>query len=661
MIAKALNFVAALNPLRWTGPVYLKELLCASRRKRSYLLRVGYVAALGLFVTAVYLSQERSLNAGGNSGGGQTIIDRMADIGKHVIYSIAWFQFIAAQLVAILLMCNAVAGEVQKRTFPALLTTPITFFQISFGKILGGMQQVILLLLISLPLLALVRVLGGVPWQYVVGTSILTIGAAIFTAAITFNFSIIFRQPYAVLVMSLLVVALWHGLAWILWPILVARAVVRLIDSRMKQASRASVGWRTGRVVVQVGFILVAYVMWVAVQSELPAMAFNPSLVMYALSENLLVPGRMPVDEWAIALNFVVTSGAGLYFLWRGAGLLRGIAHTKAWGDALTNDSPMDPWAATAALNRMADGSKPEPVHEITDIVGMPVPAEPGTGLYGRVERFGSPVAWKDLHGSLIRNDLVRFFAVFLPLGLVCVMYFGMLISESFVWISTHAYILAACIFVGTLFTAVLAGMSIATERQARTWPLLQTTTLSGGRIFYGKSIAILFRVAPVWIILFAHLSVFTLLGQIHVAAFVAVLAVVVWVNVFLIGSGSLISTFTRQATLAAGLNVAVATLLWLLLPSLSGLLLLDEKPLNYTKTQLISPVQQTFESVRCLPGPFSRDKGQGLFNETLRSQSGIDSWDEMTVVSGLSLLVYGGAGLCMAGWAMRRFRRHAF
>lgn len=685
MIAKAIHFLAALSPLRWAGPVYLKELLCASRRWRFYLLRVGYIAALTLFVASVYVSQERSVAmlGGGSNGEMVPMASRMADIGKHVISNIAWFQYIAAQLVAVLLMSNAITAEIQKQTLPALLTTPITYFQISFGKILGGIQQVILLLLIGLPLLALVRVLGGVPWEFVLGTSIVTIGAAILAAALTFNFSILFRQPYAVLMMSLLALGLWHGLAWILWPFMLGWALDRVIQARRKRSlgvaptvGRAILAARAARsgwgVVSRYGFAVACYVAWwvaadqVPGMGELPAMAFSPSVVTYALGEDLLNPGRMRADWWCVALSFLVTAGSGVYFLCRGAGLLRGIVHSKLWGDLLPAGAAIDPWSSAAALNRMSDAPRPEPVKEIAGIVALAVPVPAEDPLYGRVERFGSPVAWKDLRGSLIRNDLVRFFAVFLPVGLACVMYFGMLISESFLWIRTHAAILAGCVGLGALFTAILSGMAITSERQARTWPILQTTALSGGQILYGKAVAVLFRAAPIWLLLFAHLLIFTVIGQIHPWAFLLVVGIVVWVNAFLIGSGFLISTFTRQATLAAGMNVAVAVILWLLLPAISGLVAFGDKPLNGYHAQFISPVQQTVATVICLPGNFSRDKDEGLPRHASggprrRGMFDLYGWGDLAVVSLSSLAVYGGAGMFLGAWAIRRFRRHAF
>ncbi|MHC4527138.1 MAG: ABC transporter permease subunit, partial [Planctomycetota bacterium] len=159
------NFVSHFFSLSWlTGPIFDKELRISSRLRRNYLIRSAYVMLLTLTVVSAWLSLMMS-------GGGTSLafkISRSAEIGKGVILAITWFQFLAGQLVAVIMLSNSISDEIRRGTLDVLMTTAINSFQIVVGKVLSKLLQLILLLAVSLPLLAVVRVFGGMSWEYVV-------------------------------------------------------------------------------------------------------------------------------------------------------------------------------------------------------------------------------------------------------------------------------------------------------------------------------------------------------------------------------------------------------------------------------------------------------------------------------------------------------------
>jgi len=67
------------------------------------------------------------------------------------------------------------------------------------GKLLGGLLQVVLLLAISLPVLAILRVLGGVPWDFVVAGFCITLTASVFAGALSLLLSTYYHHPYDVI------------------------------------------------------------------------------------------------------------------------------------------------------------------------------------------------------------------------------------------------------------------------------------------------------------------------------------------------------------------------------------------------------------------------------------------------------------------------------
>ena len=132
-----------LNPFRLTGPLLDKELRVSSRRARNYLLRFAYVSLLTIFVVIVWLSVVKF------QGTAALQKSRMAVAGKTIITTIVTFQFIATQVVAIIMLSTSISDEIYHRTLGLLMTTPISSLQIVLGKVLSKLLQLILLLAIT--------------------------------------------------------------------------------------------------------------------------------------------------------------------------------------------------------------------------------------------------------------------------------------------------------------------------------------------------------------------------------------------------------------------------------------------------------------------------------------------------------------------------------
>ena len=189
------NVLSLLPGLSWlTGPIFEKELRVSSRRRRNYVLRSAYIVLLGLFIIYVWLVSVRA----GGSASPSFQASRMSVAGRYIITTIIWFQFVTAQLIAVVMLSTSISDEIRQRTLGVLMTTPINSLQIVMGKLLSGLLQVTLLLAISLPLLAIIRVFGGVPWGYVVSSLCITLSAAVFLGSLSLLLSMTFRHAYNV-------------------------------------------------------------------------------------------------------------------------------------------------------------------------------------------------------------------------------------------------------------------------------------------------------------------------------------------------------------------------------------------------------------------------------------------------------------------------------
>ncbi|MDH4241055.1 MAG: ABC transporter permease, partial [Phycisphaerae bacterium] len=204
-VALVSSFSRFINPSRLTGPIFDKELRVSSRRRRNYVLRSAYLLVLVVFVAGAWsmalLSSSRTSVA--------WQVSRTAEIGRSLVLMITWFQFLTAQILAAVMFSNSISDEIRRGTMDVLMTTPINCVQIVLGKLFSRLFQLILVLAVSLPLLAVIRVFGGIQWDYVVSALSITLTATVFVGSLSMFLSTRFRRSYPVILImtTFLVVA----------------------------------------------------------------------------------------------------------------------------------------------------------------------------------------------------------------------------------------------------------------------------------------------------------------------------------------------------------------------------------------------------------------------------------------------------------------------
>jgi ABC-type transport system involved in multi-copper enzyme maturation permease subunit len=196
--------------LRWlTGPIFDKEMRVSSRRRRSYVLRFVYIGLFTFMVAVLWADRVAQTTTPGYTSVYQ--VSRMASAGQQIITAVLWFQFLAAQVLAIVMLSTSISDEIYKRTLGTLMTTPIGSFQIVIGKLASKLLQIVLLLAISLPLLAVVRVFGGVPWGYLLCGLCVTLTAVVFVGSLSLFFSIFTRRAYTAILEAIVATGFLFG------------------------------------------------------------------------------------------------------------------------------------------------------------------------------------------------------------------------------------------------------------------------------------------------------------------------------------------------------------------------------------------------------------------------------------------------------------------
>lgn len=547
VMAGAARVLAAVSPHRLTGPVFAKELRVSARRRRSFALRFAYLFVLGCFVVAVWLSE-----TGTGDRFGAYSIAQMASAGKTIVTSIVWFQFVALQGLAVVLASTSINEEVYRRTLAVLLTTPVTTFQIAAGKLLSRVLQLALLVAVSLPLLAIVRVFGGVPWRFVLASQCITVCACMLAGAAAMFFSTRIRRAYLAILATLGVAGFYYVS---LGGVMIAMAM---------GAGRGPGGLALG---------LIAHV--------------HPAASLVICTRDVLEPGSTGAGFlWPV--NCAATLGLTLAILALCARQIRAAA-TRQAGPPARLFAPAGQWLVVRQPRSAAPGrgpvrphpplpTKQEREHPVSS--PPPPPAQPppppsrlvvvGEAVtFRRV--FGSPMIWREFRNSMWRYpDVV---IAILVVGGFSLLGSYLISLEGLIEGWAHGGYGVAFILSGALATAVLAATRITPEREARTWPLILTTTLGDWHILLAKACGVARRTLPIWCLLPAHVLVFWCFRCIHPLAMLHVVILTAWVFAFVTSLGLYFGTRFRRTSTVVILTLTTCAVLWGAAPGLTGLL----------------------------------------------------------------------------------------
>lgn len=489
MSAISINSVSHFLSLSWlTGPIFYKELRVSSRRRKNYVLRSVYLALLTVFVVVVWLQEVQYV-----SSSGLYMSSRLAASGKAVVMTIVWFQFCATQALAVIMLSTAIGDEIYLRTLGVLMTTPITSFQIVIGKLFSKLLQLILLLAISLPLLAIIRVFGGVPWNYVISSLCITLTTVIFFGSVSLFFSIFSRRTYVVIIMTILFLGVLFGLLFLL------------------------------------AMLIFGFFSWSSLNP--PPVRFlihlNPYVLLASSTDVMLNPGLVGRLSFLWPAHCGVMLAASSVVLFVSVLIVRKIALAQVSG-------------FPNILRRLLNPP-------VVDTVKETAPSKSG----GQIRHVkGPPVAWKELKSKVSsRERLVVAIIIGLELALIASMYLFPVVADIFGYFETH--MLYICIFMGLglLSVTIFPAACITSEKEARTWPLLLVTTLSGWQILFGKFVGVLRRSMFVWLLLLIYIGLFWQVGHVGSLALVQIAVIVAGSVVFLCGTGFYFSSRFRRTS----------------------------------------------------------------------------------------------------------------
>ncbi len=176
--------------------VSIKELRGRMRGRRAFVLLTIHLLAVSGFAFFIEEISVRSISPFG--GGPQS-----ADIGRILFGALLVFLTIVVLILAPASTSGAVSLEREKQTLDMLVTTPVSSLAIVLGKLVAALGWMALLLLASIPVMALVFMFGGVGPEDLLRAYIVLAATAVLYGSLGLFISALFKRTQASTVLNL--------------------------------------------------------------------------------------------------------------------------------------------------------------------------------------------------------------------------------------------------------------------------------------------------------------------------------------------------------------------------------------------------------------------------------------------------------------------------
>jgi ABC-type transport system involved in multi-copper enzyme maturation permease subunit len=173
------------------SPILHRELRTLLRSRRSFFWLALYLVVLIIAFTKAWTTVEA--------------INR--DVAARTLFlTIVTTQSVLFYLLAPILTAGSLAGEHEQRTYDLLATTPLSGYHVVLAKCFSALCYVLLLIVASLPILAITFLLGGVGWVEMVVAAVSMVVGVLVNGMVGVACSAWVRHTYLALMLALMVV-----------------------------------------------------------------------------------------------------------------------------------------------------------------------------------------------------------------------------------------------------------------------------------------------------------------------------------------------------------------------------------------------------------------------------------------------------------------------
>ncbi len=168
---------------RLISPVYTKELVQIAAQKRGAWVKLLFLLAL-LITTVISLWDYRHYQG-----------EDLTSLGRNFFTVLCVVDLVAVAVLTPLIASGAIAGEKEANTLGLLLITRLRPWNIVQDKALSRITQLLYLVGLTFPFMALALLLGGVEWYQIAGAMLYLVSCVLFGGGIAVFFSSI-RQNH---------------------------------------------------------------------------------------------------------------------------------------------------------------------------------------------------------------------------------------------------------------------------------------------------------------------------------------------------------------------------------------------------------------------------------------------------------------------------------
>lgn len=515
------------------GPIFTKELRTTSRRKRTYWLRAIYLGALLLCLLLAYVSSSSYYS------GAAMRLQAQAQLGQGFFVAFSLFSVSAMALLSPIVTSTAISGERQHKTLHVLLMTPITSWQIISGKLFSRLLTAFTLLGLTLPVLALVRLLGGVELEQMLGVMCLALSTAVAGAALGLLLSCLINRAFAVILLSYA-------------SMLLVYAFFPFVLAMLMQASAGSGS----------GPPRIPFFQWMSYT--------NPFFCAGMISTNAM--GRFSVG-WSVCVMAHLGFAVAVIILC--GALLRRMARREGEGESTVASPafPPSPLALPAAVLPLGESTLPTRATEGVNVAVELGPPPPAFTVHPGRTVSDHPVLWRETRRPLMTRTWQRIVGAIVTVGLLIFVYILLGINDELHREGTQLGFV--CIFQGLLLliSTIVSATAIAQEQESDTWTVLLASPLSGTSIVLGKVMGTLKRMLWPTLLVIGHFLIFTIAGVINADTFLLLCLLFVAYSSFFIATGTYFSLRISKVIFAVVLNLAVPIVMYAVVPTVLAIL----------------------------------------------------------------------------------------
>ena len=229
------------NALREIGngvaAVGVKELRGRMRGRRAFVMLTLHLLIVAGFA---FMVEELAVRTVSNSFGSSAA---PADIGRALFTALLLLLTLVVLILGPASTSGAISLEREKQTLDMLSTTPISSLAIVLGKLISALGWIFMLLLASIPVMALVFMFGGVGPEDLVRGYVVLFATAIMYGSLGLFISALFKRTQAATVINIVLALALTGGSGLVYGVVAATAAS---DAQQKASdSGVAVDWST--------------------------------------------------------------------------------------------------------------------------------------------------------------------------------------------------------------------------------------------------------------------------------------------------------------------------------------------------------------------------------------------------------------------------------